>query len=48
MISEMKAKFTETPSIVVNSAGITRDSLFLRLQEQQYDQVLNVNLKVLI
>ncbi len=46
MISDIKAKFTDTPTIVVNSAGITRDSLFLRLQEDKYDQVLNVNLKV--
>lgn len=31
--------------ILVNNAGITRDSLLLRMTEQQWDMVLNVNLK---
>ncbi|MFY9115498.1 MAG: 3-oxoacyl-[acyl-carrier-protein] reductase [Bacteroidales bacterium] len=31
--------------ILVNNAGITRDTLMLRMTEQQWDLVLNVNLK---
>lgn len=31
--------------VLVNNAGITRDSLMLRMTEQQWDAVLNVNLK---
>jgi len=31
--------------ILVNNAGITRDNLFLRLGEEDWDQVLGVNLK---
>ena len=31
--------------ILVNNAGITRDSLLLRMTEQQWDDVMNVNLK---
>ena len=31
--------------ILVNNAGITRDSLLLRMTEQQWDDVINVNLK---
>jgi len=31
--------------ILVNNAGITRDSLFLRLKEEDWDKVLEVNLK---
>jgi 3-oxoacyl-[acyl-carrier protein] reductase len=31
--------------ILVNNAGITRDSLLVRMGEQQWDQVLDVNLK---
>ena len=31
--------------ILVNNAGITRDTLMLRMTEQQWDNVLNVNLK---
>jgi 3-oxoacyl-[acyl-carrier protein] reductase len=31
--------------ILVNNAGITRDGLLLRMTEQQWDMVINVNLK---
>jgi len=31
--------------VLVNNAGITRDNLLARLSEQQWDQVLDVNLK---
>ena len=31
--------------ILVNNAGITRDNLLMRMTEQQWDMVINVNLK---
>lgn len=31
--------------ILVNNAGLTRDNLLLRLSEQEWDEVLNANLK---
>ena len=31
--------------ILVNNAGITRDTLLMRMTEQQWDQVIQVNLK---
>lgn len=31
--------------ILVNNAGITRDNLFMRMSEDEWDQVLQVNLK---
>ncbi len=31
--------------VLVNNAGITRDSYFLKMREEQWDKVLNVNLK---
>ncbi|MCF0166482.1 MAG: 3-oxoacyl-[acyl-carrier-protein] reductase [Bacteroidales bacterium] len=31
--------------ILVNNAGITKDGLMLRMSEQQWDEVINVNLK---
>jgi len=31
--------------IVVNNAGITRDNLILRMTEEQWDEVINTNLK---
>lgn len=32
-------------NILVNNAGITDDALFLRLKDEQWDRVMNVNLK---
>ena len=31
--------------ILINNAGITRDSLFMRMKESQWDEVFNVNAK---
>ncbi|XP_056638305.1 estradiol 17-beta-dehydrogenase 8 [Diorhabda sublineata] len=38
-------KFSKPPSIIVNCAGITRDNFILKLSEEDFDQVINVNLK---
>lgn len=35
----------EKVDILVNNAGITRDSLLMRMTEEQWDMVINVNLK---
>ena len=34
-----------TIDVLVNNAGITRDGLMMRMSEQQWDMVINVNLK---
>ena len=34
-----------TVDILVNNAGITRDTLLMRMSEQQWDDVINTNLK---
>lgn len=34
-----------TTDILVNNAGITRDTLLMRMSEQQWDEVINANLK---
>lgn len=31
--------------ILVNNAGVTRDNLFMRMKEEEFDEVINVNLK---
>ena len=31
--------------VVVNNAGITKDNLLMRMKEEEFDQVINVNLK---
>ena len=33
------------PTIVVNAAGITRDTLLLKMREEDFDDVIRVNLK---
>lgn len=38
-------KYKQPPSIVVNSAGITRDRYLLKMEERDYDDVYKVNLK---
>ncbi|CAF0933648.1 unnamed protein product [Brachionus calyciflorus] len=35
----------KTPNVVVNSAGITRDQVLVKLSEKDFDKVINVNLK---
>lgn len=34
-----------TPSVLVNNAGITRDMLLLRMKDEEWDRVIDVNLK---
>src|SRR5690606_14515739 len=34
-----------TPDILVNNAGVTRDNLLMRLKEEDWEQVLDTNLK---
>ncbi|KAL2718951.1 estradiol 17-beta-dehydrogenase 8 [Vespula squamosa] len=38
-------QFSTSPTIIVNSAGITRDNFLLKLSEADFDNVMNVNLK---
>lgn len=44
MIKRTIAKF-EKIDILVNCAGITRDNLIIRMKEEDWDSVINVNLK---
>lgn len=49
--TEVKAMMKEVVStfgsidILVNNAGITRDNLLMRMKEEEFDQVINTNLK---
>jgi 3-oxoacyl-[acyl-carrier protein] reductase len=38
-------KSAGAPTILVNNAGITRDNLLLRMSEEEWDAILNTNLK---
>lgn len=44
VVAEIHKDFGQI-DILVNNAGITRDGLMMRMSEQQWDMVINVNLK---
>lgn len=44
MIQEVVKQFG-TLDVLVNNAGITRDNLLMRMKEQEWDDVINTNLK---
>lgn len=44
VVAEIQKDFGRI-DILVNNAGITRDGLMMRMTEQQWDMVINVNLK---
>jgi len=44
MVNKILDKFSKI-DILVNNAGITRDNLILRMSEEDWNRVLNVNLK---
>ena len=44
VVNQIKADFGSI-DILVNNAGITRDGLLLRMNEQQWDDVIDTNLK---
>merc|ERR1711910_135848 len=41
----MGEKYKRPPDIIVNSAGITKDGFLLRMKEDDFDKVIDVNLK---
>lgn len=43
-VNKILDKFTKV-DILINNAGITKDNLLLRMSQQEWDAVLNVNLK---
>lgn len=44
LVEEIIAKYGHV-DILVNNAGVTRDNLILRMSEEEYDKVLDTNLK---
>lgn len=43
--TQVLEKYKRAPDIIVNSAGITKDGFLLRMKEEDFDQVVDVNLK---
>lgn len=44
LIEEAKKEFGSV-DVLVNNAGITRDNIVMRMSEQEFDEVINTNLK---
>ena len=44
LVDDVVAEFG-TIDVLVNNAGITRDTLLMRMSEEQWDEVMNTNLK---
>lgn len=45
LVKNVTADFGKQIDVVVNNAGITQDNLLLRMSEEQWDTVIDVNLK---
>ena len=43
VVDQIVKDFGDCRCVVVNNAGITRDGLMMRMTEQQWDMVINVN-----
>lgn len=44
-LEKVLEQFKAPPNIIVNNAGITRDNFLLKLSEEDFDEVIKVNLK---
>ncbi|CAN9503624.1 unnamed protein product [Ophioblennius macclurei] len=45
LLSGIQTHYFQPPSVCVNAAGITRDDFLLSMEEEQFDRVIQVNLK---
>lgn len=46
MMKKMKEQFSQPLSVVVNGAGIIRDKMLWKMTEENFEEVIDVNLKV--
>ena len=46
MMKKIKEQFPQPLSVVVNGAGIIRDKMLLKMTEEAFEEVIDVNLKV--
>ncbi|CAG2217928.1 HSD17B8 [Mytilus edulis] len=47
LMTDIRDRYMAVPTIAVNSAGITRDTYMLKMKEEMWDEVINVNLKAM-
>lgn len=48
VLSEVISKYNKPPSVMVNCAGITKDNFLLKMSEEDFDDVVKINLKVVM
>lgn len=48
MVKDIFKTYDRAPCILVNSAGVVADEFVLKMEEEKFDRVLNINLKVYI
>ncbi|MEM9242798.1 MAG: 3-oxoacyl-ACP reductase FabG [Pseudomonadota bacterium] len=44
LLSAIKTEYGMSPAILVNNAGVTRDNIMLRMKDDEWHDVINVNL----
>ncbi len=44
VLGAIKEQFGDTPTILINNAGITRDNLLLRMKEEEWSDIIQTNL----
>ncbi len=44
VLGAIKEQFGDTPTILINNAGITRDNLMLRMKEEEWSDIIQTNL----
>ncbi|XP_016404175.1 estradiol 17-beta-dehydrogenase 8-like [Sinocyclocheilus rhinocerous] len=47
LVTSVQRRYFQPPSVCVNAAGITQDEFLLKMEEEDFDKVIEVNLKVL-
>ena len=45
LLTDLKDVYGKTPEVLVNNAGITRDNLLMRMSDDEWDSIMNTNLK---
>lgn len=48
LMADIKKDYETHPCISVNGHGITRDDFLIKMSEESFNQVINVNLKVIL
>ncbi len=44
VLEAIKKQFNDTPAILINNAGITRDNLLMRMKEEEWSDIIQTNL----